>query len=55
MPHPTVKKLTEADKARLKKHALTHSDRYMRSMRMQMVGGKTFEQADAYAKAKYKK
>ena len=55
MGAPKVKRLTEAQKARLREHSKTHSDNYMRSMRMQMARGKTFEQADAIAKARYKK
>lgn len=55
MGAPKVKKLTEAQKARLRKHSVNHSDNYMRSMRMNMARGLTFEQADAKAKASYGK
>ena len=55
MGAPTVKRLTEAQKARLRKHSVNHSDNYMRSMRMNMARGLTFEEADRKAKASYGK
>lgn len=55
MVAPKIKRLTEAQKARLKKHSVNHSDNYMRSMRFNMMRGLTFEEADAKAKARYKK
>jgi hypothetical protein len=55
MGAPKVKRLTEAQKARLRKHSVNHSDNYMRSMRMNMARGLTFEEADRKAKASYGK
>ena len=53
----TIKRLTAAQNARLRRHrdVNKHSDRYMRSMRFNMMRGLTFEQADAKAKASYGK
>lgn len=45
MVAPKIKRLTEAQKARLREHSKTQSDRHMRSMRMMMMRGLTFEEA----------
>lgn len=45
MPAPKVRRLTEAQKARLKQHSKTQTARHMRSMRMLMMRGLTFEEA----------
>ena len=43
----TIKRLTAAQNARLRRHrdVNKHSDRYMRSMRFNMMRGLTFEEA----------
>ena len=45
MVAPKIKRLTEAQKARLREHSKTQSFRHMRSMRMLMMRGLTFEEA----------
>ena len=45
MPAPKVRRLTEAQKKRLREHSKTQTARHMRSMRMLMMRGLTFEEA----------
>ena len=47
-----MKKLTDKQKERLKKHSVHHSQKHMRSMRMAMMRGATFNQAHKDAMAK---
>lgn len=51
-PRPTLRKLTDAQKAKLKKHSEHHSKRHMASMRMQMMQGSSFEAAHKRAMKK---
>ena len=45
MGAPKVRRLTAAQKARLREHSKTQTARHMRSMRMLMMRGLTFEEA----------
>ena len=47
-----MKKLTDKQKERLKKHSVHHSQKHMRSMRMAMMRGASFSQAHKDAMAK---
>lgn len=51
MVAPKIKKLTEKQKEKLKKHSVHHSQKHMRSMRMAMMRGATFNQAHKDATA----
>ena len=44
-----LKKLTDKQKDRLKKHSVHHSQKHMRVMRMKMLQGQTFSQAHKHA------
>ncbi len=48
----TLKKLTTNQKAQLKKHSDHHSKKHMASMRINMMLGKTFNEAHNIAKKK---
>ena len=50
-PKP-MKKLSEAQKARLKKHSVHHSAKHMSAMKSAMRKGKSFTQAHMEAKKK---
>ena len=47
-----LKKLTDKQKEKLKKHSTHHSQKHMRSMRMAMMRGASFSQAHKDAMAK---
>ena len=47
-----MKKLTDKQKEKLKKHSVHHSQKHMRSMRMAMMREATFNQAHKVAMAK---
>ena len=51
MPN-TLKKLTTKQKEQLKKHSDHHSKKHMASMRMNMMRGKTFNEAHKIAQKK---
>ena len=47
-----MKKLTQPQKDKLKKHSVHHSKEHMASMRMNMMRGKTFDEAHKTAMKK---
>ena len=51
-PKNKLKKLTEAQKKKLKKHSEHHSKSHMAKMRMDMMRGKSFDEAHRRAMAK---
>ena len=44
-PIPKGSSLTAIDKKKLEKHKAHHSDKHIKSMRMRMLKGSTFEEA----------
>ena len=44
-PIPKGSSLTAIDKKKLEKHKAHHSDKHLKSMRMSMLKGSTFEEA----------
>ena len=47
-----LKKLSDKQKAKLKKHSVHHSQKHMRVMRMKMLQGQSFSQAHKHATEK---
>ena len=47
-----LKKLTQAQKTKLKQHAKNYSMKHIASMRMNMMRGKTFKESHIIAKKK---
>ena len=47
-----LKKLTQKQKDKLKKHSVHHTQKHMRSMRMAMMRGQSFDKAHKDAMAK---
>ena len=48
-PIPKGSSISATDKKKLEKHKAHHSDKHLKSMRMHMLKGSTFEEAHAKA------